>query len=132
MELSVFYDTENDIIVTKPVAEITMENIRFVSLKVLELSDAHNCNYIFIDLTECILGQTLLEGFLGMQNMRESTGLNYNHICAVLYKPEFYPDDRAQFIENVVANRINPTLKMFKKYNEALKWLKEKQEHLKE
>jgi len=129
MELTVFYDKDSDIIVTRALADITMENIRTASIKALELSNEHNCNNLLIDLSECPVGQTLMDGFWGMQDMGKSTGLTHKHCCAVIYNPDLYPEDRAQFIENVVANRINPSLKMFKKSDEAMKWLREKRQN---
>jgi len=126
MELTVFYDKDKDIVVARPHAEITMDNIRVTVMKALELSNEYNCNYFLFDLRKCPSGQSLIEGFWGMQDMKQSTGLMLHHCCAVIYNPKLYPEERALFIENVVANRINPTLKMFKNPDEAMKWLREK------
>ena len=126
MELTLHYDKDSDIIIVKALAEITKENIRIASEKAIELSKKHHCNYLLIDLSECPIGQSLIDGFWSMQDMEKSFGLSLHYNLAVIYNPKTYPKERAQFIENVVTNRINPTLRMFASDEEARKWLKEK------
>lgn len=132
MELTLQYDKESDIIIIKALADITAENIRISSEKAIELSKKHHCNNLLIDLSECPIGQSLIDGFWSMQDMEKSFGLSFKYNCAVIYNPKLYPDDRAQFIENVVANRINPILKMFSSAEEARKWLEEKRQNTSE
>lgn len=111
------------IIVTTPVAKITVENVRTTVDKALMLSKKHNCNLLLFDIRGCPVGQTLLDGFQGMSSMKESVGLNYNYKIAVIYDPKIYPRERAEFIENVVANRANPKFRMFTDFKEGESWL---------
>ena len=130
MELTAYYDRGNDIVVAKPVAEITAENIKLGALKILKIAEKNHCCYLLVDLRKCPIGHSLVEGFLTMQNMKKSTGLSYKYKVAIVYDPTLYPDDRANFIETIVANRANPSFKMFKKTTDAMKWLKEIKKHV--
>ncbi len=47
-----------------------------------------------------------------MKNISTSTGLEMNHKAGVVYKTELYFEERTQIIENVVANRPNPSNRM--------------------
>jgi hypothetical protein len=81
------------------------------------------------DIRNCPIKQTLLDGFQGMRNLKDSTGLDLTYKIAVVYNPDIYPKERAQFIENVVENRANPTYKMFTDIDEAMAWLMKFKKH---
>ena len=124
MKLSVIYDKDNEIIIAKPVGNITKENVKATAMKALELSKKCDCDYLLFDVRKCPVAQSDVEGFFLMKNMEETTGLTLKHRVAIVYDPALYPKERAQFIENVVVNRINPVYKMFMSIEDALLWLK--------
>ncbi len=125
MEITVDYDRDQDIVITRPVAEITKENVRLAVKKALEISKRNNCYNLLFDTRKCPVGHTLVEGFLTMRDMKQNIGLSYNYKVAVLYNPSTYPESRANFIETIVSNRANPPFKMFRNKSNAIKWLKE-------
>lgn len=125
MELTVYYDYENHIVIAIPAGPVTTENIKTTTAKAIEFSKQYDCNFMLFDIRECKVGQSLMQGFYDMQDMRKTTGLSIAHKCAIVYDPVKYPENRAEFIENVVANRPNPTIKMFKTTEEAHQWIRE-------
>jgi len=125
MELTVYYDYENDIVITVPIGDVTTENVKTGAMKALEFSTQYNCNYLMFDIRQCKEAQPIIQGYYDMKDMAKTTGLTPSHKCAVVYDPGKYPEERAQFIENVIANRPNPTLKMFKTTEAAHEWLRE-------
>jgi hypothetical protein len=127
MELEINYDKENHVVIAVPRSDITSENVISTASKVLEFSKQHDCDYLLFDIRNCKEAQPLIEGYNTMQNIGKSTGLKPHHKCAIVYNPLKYSDQRAQFIENVVANRPNPLLRIFTSMEEAYKWLKEMQ-----
>jgi hypothetical protein len=123
IEVTSLYNEEQGIIITTPVGEITMENVKTTVNEALKLSKVHHCNLLLFDIRKCSARQTLLDGFQGMRDMKSTTGLDYGHKIAVIYNPQFYPEERAQFIENVVTNRANPKFRMFTDIAEGTNWL---------
>jgi hypothetical protein len=124
MELNLYFDVENGIIVTKAVGEVINENVKKTINEAFELSTKHNCTKLLFDISGCSETQPIAEGFHFMKDGLMNAGLTLNHKCAVFYNPEIYPEERAKFIENVVTNRANPKFKVFKQFNEAAEWLK--------
>jgi len=123
MEVTVYYDNESDVVVTVPKGDITTENVKTGASKALELSKEHNCNYMLFDIRECREAQPVVQGYYDMQDVEKTTGISKHHKCAIVYDPVKYPDDRAQFIENVVSNRPNPMFKMFTSTEDAHSWI---------
>ena len=124
MKLDTFFDSENEIIVAKPEGDMTSENVKLAIKKTMELSGEHDCYRLLFDITLCREAQPLIYGYQHMKDGLITGGMSLQHICAVVYNPELYPEDRADFIENVVINRTNPKFKMFKTADEAVDWLK--------
>lgn len=125
MELTVYYDYENHVVIAVPAGPVTTENVKTTATKAIEFSKQYDCNFMLFDIRNCREGQPLIQGFYDMQDAGKTTGLSIFHKCAIVYDPVKYPDDRAQFIENVVANRPNPTIKMFKTTEAAHGWIRE-------
>jgi hypothetical protein len=125
MELVVFYDNKNHIVVAVPKGSVTSENVKATAEKALEFSKQHDCKFFLFDIRSCREAQPLIEGYHTMQDMRKTTGLEMHHKCAILYDPSTYSEQRAQFIEDVVANRPNPHLKVFKTLEAVHEWIKE-------
>lgn len=123
IEVTAYYNEEYGIIITTPVAEVTMENVRTTVKEAMKLSEVHKCNLLLFDIRNCPIRQTLLDGFQGMSNMKDSMGLDYSYKIAVVYDPGIYPKERAEFIETVVTNRANPKYKMFTDIEEGMVWL---------
>ena len=124
MELTTYYDTDNQVVVLEAEGPVTRENIKVTARKALELSNTHICNYILFDLTKCPESQSIFQGYDAMKNMELTTGITRNLKCAVVYNPSIYPEERAKFIENVVMNRPNPFYSMFTSRQDAFVWLK--------
>ena len=124
MKLTAYYDRENEVVFAVADGQVTTENLKATTRKALELSKKHNCYHLLFDITKCTESQSILQGFLDMENMEKTTGLTFKHKCAVIYNPAIYPNERARFIENVVTNRINPDFKMFTRQQKALAWLR--------
>ncbi len=124
MELRVYYDTDNEIIIAKPAGNITNDNINTTFSKALEYSKKHDCNFLLIDIRKCTIAQSEIDGFLFMKDMTQKTKLSLEHWIAVVFDPMLYPKERAQFIENTVVNRPNPSYRMFMFIDEAILWLK--------
>ena len=124
MELSVRFDTTDEIVKTTAIGPITTYNIRDASRQALVIANEKKCNRLLIDITECTVSRSMMEGFMDMQNFMDITGLRYHHKCAIVFNPEHYPLERAQFMETVVRNRPNPIFRMFTDRAEALEWLK--------
>jgi hypothetical protein len=123
MDLETYYDNGNNIVVAKPIGEVTTDKVKETSKKVLELSRNYNCNFLLFDMRLCSEGQSIIRGFESMSKLGETTGLTSLHKCAFVYDPENYPEERAKFIENVVTNRASNAFKFFTNYEEALTWL---------
>ncbi len=123
MELTAYYDNDNKIVFAKPIGEVTTINAKETTKKALELSKEYNCNSLLFDIRQCFLGQSIIEGFEAMSKIGETIGLTSNYKCAVVYDPNNFPDERANFIENVVKNRTNYNFKLFTGPEEALTWL---------
>lgn len=125
MEITSYYDTKNGVVYTTPVGEVRIDNVKATAKKALELAIKHRCKLLLFDIRNCPVKQTLLEGFQSMQNVKETLGFDNTYWIAIVYNPDIYPEDRAQFIETVVANRANPKYRMFKEADDAYSWLRE-------
>jgi hypothetical protein len=125
MELTAYFDEENNVVVTTPVGEVTLENVKATTREALILSEKHTCYSLLFDIRQCPIGQSLSDGFWVMQDMKETLGLDYRYRVAIVYNPEIYPQERAQFIENVVVNRGNPNFKLYIELDQALAWLRQ-------
>jgi hypothetical protein len=112
-------------VITVPKGDVTTENVKISAMKALEFSIQHSCNYLLFDIRKCKEAQPIIQGYYDMKDMERTTGLTNSHKCAIVYDPAIYPEERAQFIENVVANRPNPMLKMFTSTEDAHDWLVE-------
>src|SRR5262245_25567237 len=106
MKLETYYDSKNGIIVASAIGEITNENVKITLKEAMELSKQNNCLRILFDITGCSEPQPLIYGYQQMKDGLISEGLSLKHVCAVVYNPVTYPEDRAGFIENVVSNRM--------------------------
>lgn len=124
MQITATFDPENRIVITKVSALITNVNIRLTVERALAEAQKFKCEYLLFDVRECTPGQTMTEAFKGMEDMRSTMGMGVTYRSAVVFNPENYPVERAMFIENVVANRPNPLLRMFTDINMAIEWLK--------
>jgi len=124
MNISICYDEAEKAVIATPADEINNENVRLAASKALELSREHDCRRILFDIRKCTIGQTQIEAFFFMKEMGEKAGFSVEQRIAIVYDPELYPAERAEFIENVVVNRVNPPFRMFTSMGEALRWLK--------
>ena len=127
MTIEAHYDTSAHMIIIRVVADVAAENVKLTVQKGLELSQQHNCNNMLFDIRQCVPAQSEAQGFFLMENTAKTLGLLPKHRVAVVYNPSFYPAERAAFIENVTANRPNPTLRMFTDTQAAVTWLRTKQ-----
>jgi hypothetical protein len=130
MELTIEYNPELHIVETVATGIINTENIAEASHRILEVSGEYNCNNLLVDLTSCQVTRSKMEGFLDMEKFMELTGMGYEYRCAVVYSPDTYPEDRAEFIETVVRNRPNPRFRMFSRRSDSLQWLRDNQDGL--
>lgn len=124
MELTSHYDRKKKIISVCLIGDITIDYIKYSVDRALELSAKHKCNLLLFDIRKCKENQSLIEAFGLMQNTTASLGFSFEHKVAVVYDPENYSEERADFVENVVVNRPNPHFKFFLSLNVAEKWLK--------
>ena len=122
MTIEAHYDTSAHMIIIRVVADVTAENIKLTVQKGLELSTQHNCNNMLFDIRQCAPAQPEAQGFFLMENAQKNLGLLPKHSVAIVYNPSLYPTERATFIENVTANRPNPTLRMFTDIHAAVTW----------
>jgi len=125
MDLTLKFEKENGIIISRPRAPINKENVWQTLAKTVEYSKSHNCYLLLFDIRQCSVDRPLMEGFFDMQNLLQIKGVSIKHKMAILYDPSLYPEERARFIENVVVNRPNPTYRMFDDKKEAIRWLLE-------
>jgi hypothetical protein len=125
MELTLSFDSTADMVLAKPIGEVTTENVLDASKKTFEFAQRHDCRRVLFDITACAEAQSLLEGFQVMGAFGSATGFSVHHRLAVFYDPAIYPNTRAKFIEDVVYNRPNPQLRMFDSREAALGWLLE-------
>jgi len=123
MELTVYFDDANKILVAKPLGEVTTENVKETTKQAIELSKKYNCNYLLFDIRQCFEAQSIIQGFESMSKIGETTGLTALQKCACVYDPKNYPEERAKFIENVVTNRLSNAFKFFTNPEEAISWL---------
>ena len=123
MELTIYFDDVNKILVTNPIGEVTTENVKETIKQALAISKEHNCEFLLFDTRKCYLGQSLIEGFEAMSKIGESIGMSPKYKCAIVYNPVNYPEERAKFIENVVTNRLSNAFKFFTNLEEAILWL---------
>lgn len=124
MKLDASYDSDKNIVVVEAEGLVTTESVKAAVLKALELSKEHDCYDLLFDITKCKAGQSLVQAFEAMSNLQQTTGLTHKHKCAVVFDPATYPMERAQFVENVVATRPNPELRLYTNGQEATQWLK--------
>lgn len=90
----------------------------------MDLAKQHQCNHLVFDIRKCKPTKTLVDAYWMMQSLESLAGLDVSYKCAIIFDPSVYPENRADFIEDVVVNRPNPPFKMFKNLDEAFEWLK--------
>ncbi|MBI1286825.1 MAG: hypothetical protein GC178_04530 [Flavobacteriales bacterium] len=123
MQLTILYDADTAIVRATPVAAITKENVRKTIQRALKVANDHDCLLLFFDIRKCLLGQSLTQGLNTMSHLMDIPGMTFKHKTAVIFDPERYPTERAEFIENVVNNRANPAFRIFLNEDEAVRWL---------
>lgn len=124
MHITVVYDEERNIVVTTVSAPITNANIRRTIEETVQVAQRHGCRNLLFDIRRCTLQQSLMEAFKGVEDIRHTLGLDVEYKSAVVFDPGTYPVERAMFIENVIANRPNPLVRMFIDLQQASEWLK--------
>ncbi len=123
MELNITYLEEYNVMEATPVADITKENVWRTIKETLVACRQHECFNILYDIRKCKLGQSTAQSLATMGDLRQLPGMTFRHRTAVVYNPELYPTERAEFVENVVNNRANPAYRIFLDKRAALKWL---------
>ena len=123
MELTVTYNAEQQIVVATPIGSMNKANVLKTFNEALKLSNKENCFSLLFDIRMCPLNQTQTEALSVMSDLTKLPGMTYRHRNAVVFNPENYPADRAEFIENVVNNRANPAYRVFTTIDSAKEWL---------
>ena len=113
-----------NIVIAKPIASITAHNVKKTLHKAIPIANSKNCNSILVDITDCPIGETLLEGFNLMSNFSTNTNTPLDFKIAVLFNPKLYPEERALFIEEIVSQKPNSTFRVFSDRFFAINWLK--------
>ena len=125
MNISGEYDKNLELIVVKLGGLTELKNADGDLQTASKLSVEHNCMKVLFDARELQPGQSLLEGYEGAKNFGTIGGLSKEHICAILYDPKTYPEERAEFLESIIHNWDNPNIRVFRENNEAFNWLKD-------
>ena len=123
LKLEAYYDKNLGLVVGLIEGEIMLGNIFHSVRESMLLAKKNNCRYILFDITKCDINRSLVDAFTDMASFSEKAGMPIDQVCAVLYDPEKYSEERAQFIESIV-NLSSPFYKMFMEKDAALSWIR--------
>ena len=128
LKLTSSFDEKNELVITVPIGEVNSENVIKTVKKALEVSEEKSCPFLLFDISKCELDRPFIDGFNDMVSFGQKTGLSLKHSVAVVYDPNNYPEERAEFIQSVANTMTDTNYRMFKDYDSALHWMQELQE----
>lgn len=123
MELTITYNPEQQLVISTPIGPINKGNVLKTFEQTLKIAHKENCFNLLFDIRQCPLGQSMADGLTLMSNLTSISGMTFKHRSALVFNPENYPTERAEFIENVVNNRANPAYRVFIDMEKAIVWL---------